>query len=180
MRETKKLPAVLLALVLFFTLSVPALAAAAIDPSRAVSLTISCRQDRTPISGAPFALYRVADVDAYAEFTLAGDFRTYPVRLDGLDSAAWRALAETLAADCLARCRADAGGLHRLDYAGSGDLPRDEHAEAAAGDSACDASGQSARTEDAPADRRALVAGSHPCRRGPPADCGRRGKKRKT
>ena len=29
MRETKKLPAVLLALVLFFTLSVPALAAAA-------------------------------------------------------------------------------------------------------------------------------------------------------
>ena len=29
---------------------------------------------------------------------MAGDFRTYPVRLDGLDSAAWRALAETLAA----------------------------------------------------------------------------------
>ena len=179
MRETKKLPSVLLALVLFFTLSVPALAAAVIDPSCAVSLTISCRQDGTPISGAPFALYRVADIDAYAEFTLAGDFRTYPVRLDGLDSAARRALAETLAADCLARCRADAGGLHRLDYAGSGDLPRDEHAEAAAGDSACDASGQSARTEDAPADRRALVAGSHPCRRGPPADCGRRGKKTK-
>ena len=98
MRETKKLPAVLLALVLFFTLSVPALAAAAIDPSRAVSLTISCRQDGMPISGAPFALYRVADIDAYAEFTLAGNFRTYPVRLDGLDSAAWRALAETLAA----------------------------------------------------------------------------------
>ena len=98
MRRRKKLLAVLLAAVLFLTLSVPSLAAAAIDTSRAVSLTISYRQDGTPIAGALFALYRVADVDAYAEFTPAGDFKTYPVRYDGLDSAAWRALAETLAA----------------------------------------------------------------------------------
>lgn len=98
MRRIKKLSAVLLVIVLFLTLSIPALAAAAIDTSRDVSLTISYRQDGTPISGATFALYRVADVDAYAEFTLAGDFIAYPVRLDGLDSAAWRALAETLAA----------------------------------------------------------------------------------
>ena len=98
MRTLKKLAAVLFVLALFLTLPVPARAAAAIDPTCPVSLTISCRQDRQPVSGAPFALYRVADVNEYAEFTLSGDFRGYPVRLDGLDSAAWRALAQTLAA----------------------------------------------------------------------------------
>ena len=98
MRKIKKLSTAFFVLVLFLTLSAPAMAAAAIDTTHPVSLTISYQQDRKPIPGVPFALYRVADVNAYAEFTLSGDFKNYPVRLDGLDSAAWRALAETLAA----------------------------------------------------------------------------------
>lgn len=98
MRKLKKLSAVLFALILILTLPVPSLAAAAIDTAHPVSLTIRYQQDGTPVSGALFALYRVADIDAYAELTLTGDFTQYPVRLDGLDSAAWRALAETLAA----------------------------------------------------------------------------------
>ena len=98
MRKIKKLSAALFALILVLILSVPALAAGAIDPARPVSLTISYQQGGTPVSGAPFALYHVADVDAYAAFTLTGDFKAYPVSLEGLDSAAWRALAETLAA----------------------------------------------------------------------------------
>lgn len=98
MRKIKKLSTAFFVLVLFLTLSAPAMAAAAIDTTHHVSLTISYQQDGKPIPGVPFALYRVADVNAYAEFTLSGDFKNYPVRLDGLDSAAWRALAETLAA----------------------------------------------------------------------------------
>ena len=98
MRNIKKLSTAFFVLVLFLTLSAPAMAAAAIDTTHPVSLTISYQQDGKPIPGVPFALYRVADVNAYAEFTLSGDFKNYPVRLDGLDSAAWRALAETLAA----------------------------------------------------------------------------------
>ena len=98
MRKIKKLSTAFFVLVLFLTLSAPAMAAAAIDTTHPVSLTISYQQDGKPIPGVPFALYRVADVNAYAEFTLSGDFKNYPVRLDGLDSAAWRALAETLAA----------------------------------------------------------------------------------
>ena len=42
-------------------------------------------------------LYRVADVSESGEFTLAGDFVDYPISLENLDNAGWRALAQTLA-----------------------------------------------------------------------------------
>lgn len=96
MRNTRKLITVLLVLTLLLALSAQALAAVAIDPAHPVSLTISYLQNGNPISGAPFSLYRVADVNAYTEFTLTGDFAGYPVKVDGLDSADWKALAETL------------------------------------------------------------------------------------
>ena len=96
MRNIRKLTTVLLVLVLLLALSAQALAAVAIDPTRPVSLTISYLQNGSPISGAPFSLYRAADVNAYTEFTLTGDFAGYPVKVDGLDSADWKALAETL------------------------------------------------------------------------------------
>lgn len=96
MRNIRKLTTVLLVFVLLLALSAQALAAVAIDPSRPVSLTISYLQNENPISGAPFSLYRVADVNAYTEFTLTGDFTDYPVRVDGLDSTEWKALAQTL------------------------------------------------------------------------------------
>lgn len=76
--EDKKLSTAFFVLVLFLTLSAPAMAAAAIDTTHPVSLTISYQQDGKPIPGVPFALYRVADVNAYAEFTLSGDFKTIP------------------------------------------------------------------------------------------------------
>lgn len=40
----------------------------------------------------------MADVSAYGEFTLTGDFKDDPVRLDNRNSDGWRALAETLRA----------------------------------------------------------------------------------
>lgn len=93
----KRLLALLLSLVAAFSLlSAPAQAAVHIDTGRACRLNIQYTHASSPISGARFDLYRVADVDAYGAFTLSGDFSAYPVLVNGLDSAAWRALAETL------------------------------------------------------------------------------------
>ncbi len=86
-----------------------AFAAGAIDPDRGVSLTIEYKDDGAAVADVPFDLYYVADVDAYARFTLAGDFQKYPVKVNDLDSAAWKALAETLVA------YADRDGLEPLD-----------------------------------------------------------------
>ena len=70
---------------------VRAAAAGAIDTSRDVRLTIEYRHDRKPVASVPFELYYVASVDAYASFTLAGDFAAYPVTLENLPAAEWTA-----------------------------------------------------------------------------------------
>ena len=77
--------------------SVPAFAAGAVDVTKDVSLTIRYRDGGAPVEGVRLQLYYVATIDAYAAFSLTGDFKDYPVRVNDLDSDAWRALAETLA-----------------------------------------------------------------------------------
>ena len=72
-------------------------AAGAIDVDKDVHLKIQYIHDKSPVSDVPFDLYYVASVDAYGEFTLAGDFQKYPVVVNGLSTDAWRTLAETLA-----------------------------------------------------------------------------------
>lgn len=74
----------------------PALAYEAIDTDRETALTVYFGKDGVHFSGAEFQLYRVADVSPSAQFTLTGDFARYPVSLEKLDSAGWRALAQTL------------------------------------------------------------------------------------
>ena len=76
---------------------VQAFAAGAINPNKDVTLTIEYKHNKVPVSNVPFDLYYVASVDAYAEFTLTGDFQNYPVTVNGLTTDAWKALAETLA-----------------------------------------------------------------------------------
>ena len=88
----------LLAAFLLAALLPQALAAGLIETDRPVTLTVRFFHDKAPVSGAPFSLYRVADVSAYGEFTLTGDFKDDPVRLDDRSSDGWRALAETLRA----------------------------------------------------------------------------------
>ena len=88
----------LLAVILLAALLPQALAAGLIETDRPVTLTVRFFHDKAPVSGAPFSLYRVADVSAYGEFTLTGDFKDDPVRLDNRNSDGWRALAETLRA----------------------------------------------------------------------------------
>ena len=57
-----------------------------IDTGRSLSLTLNY-----PCSGVEFRIYRVAEVSAYGEYTLTGDFRNDPVTLDQPDQAGWRA-----------------------------------------------------------------------------------------
>ena len=76
---------------------VQAFAAGAINPNKDVTFTIEYKHNKVPVSNVPFDLYYVASVDAYAEFTLTGDFQNYPVTVNGLTTDAWKALAETLA-----------------------------------------------------------------------------------
>ena len=85
-------------MILLAALLPQALAAGLIETDRPVTLTVRFFHDKAPVSGAPFSLYRVADVSAYGEFTLTGDFKDDPVRLDDRSSDGWRALAETLRA----------------------------------------------------------------------------------
>ena len=97
MKIRKQLLSLLLCMICFFMLlPVQVFAAGAIDTSRDVSLTIRYVYDKTPISGVQFDLYRVADVDAYAQFTLTGDFKNYPVQVSDMTAEAWKTLAETL------------------------------------------------------------------------------------
>lgn len=67
-----------------------------IDQNRAVSLQVSCKHEELAIEGVQFELYYVADVLGYGKYRLAGDFTSYPVRLDDLDASDWRALTRTL------------------------------------------------------------------------------------
>lgn len=72
------------------------LAAEAIDPERNVTITLNYVYDGKAISGAEFGIYYIASVSPYGEFTLAGEFKDYPVTLDGLDAEGWNTLAQTL------------------------------------------------------------------------------------
>lgn len=88
--------AALLAAVLLPGLAVPVSAYSSIDTGRETSLTVYFGGDGTGFYGVQFDLYRVADISEWGRFTLAGDFAGYPVSLEDLDSAGWRALAQTL------------------------------------------------------------------------------------
>ncbi len=77
-------------------LPAPAMAAETIDVDRNVSLTIAYQGNGETISGGVFDLYYVAAVSPQGEFTLAGDFAAYPVRVNELDAAGLRELAATL------------------------------------------------------------------------------------
>lgn len=92
----KKLVPALALLLLLSCFGTMAFAYEAIDADRQASLTVSFAQEDNSFAGAKFRIYRVASVSASTEFTLTGDFANYPVKVNGLDSSGWRALAQTL------------------------------------------------------------------------------------
>ena len=97
MMKCKRLWALLLCLCLTVCLCVaPARAAGFVEPERDVSLTLHFAPGDSGAQGVTFRIYKVADVSRYAEFTLTADFVGYSVSLEKLDSAGWKALAQTL------------------------------------------------------------------------------------
>ena len=95
--KTKSIVSVLLSFICILGLfPAQAFAAGAIDTDEDAHLSIEYKDEDEAVSGVSFELYYVASVDAYGEFSLTGDFTNYPVRVNDLDSAAWKALAETL------------------------------------------------------------------------------------
>jgi hypothetical protein len=72
-------------------------ATAAIDVDKSCSMTLDCSYDGSALSGMMFKIYRVADVSETAFFTLSGDFSSYKVNINNLDSSGWNTAANTLA-----------------------------------------------------------------------------------
>lgn len=120
MKICKKLAVLLLcllAVVSCFPLS--AQAAGSIDLTHACVLSLSYQDNGTPLSGAPFTLYRVADVDANGNLTATGAFARFPVDIRGKNDAAWNTLATTLESYVL---RDQVPALDRQTTDGAGNL----------------------------------------------------------
>ncbi|MDO4296417.1 MAG: Cna B-type domain-containing protein [bacterium] len=98
MKQILKRGAILFGILLYlFCFAVPALAYSEMDTTQETSLTLHYGNASRKIANATFSIYRVADVAArLSNYTLSGDFSQYPVQLNALDSAGWKAAAETL------------------------------------------------------------------------------------
>lgn len=93
-RKTKRMLALLAAVLCL--LSMTAEAAGSIDLTRGTSLTLTYRAGRTPISGAWFGIYRVADADETGELHRTDTFEPFDIDIRGKNDEAWRALALTM------------------------------------------------------------------------------------
>lgn len=92
----KKICTALLLLIFVMLFPFNAHSQALIDLNADVSFTITYKHEGAPVRNIPFGLYYAAESDQYGELKLTGDFSNYPVRVNGLDSSEWRALAQTL------------------------------------------------------------------------------------
>lgn len=92
-RMTAALAGVLMLLML---LPVQVLAEGDIDLNQDVSLTLSCHDGETPLTGAESDIYLAATVDEYGELTPTEDFKQFDVNIRGENDDAWRELASTM------------------------------------------------------------------------------------
>lgn len=73
---------------------------ASVEPARTVKLGIDYQVEGTPVAGASFSLYRVAEVLSDGSFSATHAFAGYPVSFNDLDSSDLHALACTLSGYC--------------------------------------------------------------------------------
>lgn len=81
---------------IMFSTVVSAFAIVKIDIGRSVSLKIEYLSEGTPVSGAEFSLYKIADINESAEIIPCDEFLSYPVDIAGQNEKEWNALAKTL------------------------------------------------------------------------------------
>lgn len=62
------------------------------------TLSLALSGDQGNMSGVVFQLYQIGRMSEQGELVLTGDFQSYPVTVDHLDSSGWDSLAQTLAA----------------------------------------------------------------------------------
>lgn len=98
----RKRTLVLLAAVLCLLTSV-AQAAGSIDLTRKPTLTLTCRDGKTALSGAKFSIYRVADADETGELTVRSEFDEFDLDIRGKNDRRWREMAQTLESYVLRR-----------------------------------------------------------------------------
>ncbi|MCQ2512136.1 MAG: Cna B-type domain-containing protein [Lachnospiraceae bacterium] len=93
----KMISTLLLCLVLLlFVFPITVFSAEPIEPERDVDITVSFKDDITPITDARFSIYRVANVSESAHISLTEQFASYPIETEGLDQKGWQELAMTL------------------------------------------------------------------------------------
>ena len=92
-----RITSLILALLLLAAACVSVFAVGPIDTSAGVTLKIAYKDGETPIGGAEFALYKVAEVSPNFAFSVRPQFSSYSIVMDGLDADGWNALAKTLA-----------------------------------------------------------------------------------
>lgn len=90
------LAAFLTAMLCLSYLNMPVLAYARVDVQRECSLTVHFAEGSRNFSDGTFRIYKVAQLSEAASPTLCAPFDEYPISLEELDSAGWRALAQTL------------------------------------------------------------------------------------
>ncbi len=108
-------------------LSTIAYAAELPDLTAKCSLTIEFSYDDAPVAGAEFKLYRVGDISKKYELSLSGEYKKYPVKVDGLDDVQFQKAADTLAGYVglnghkpMATVTTDAAGHAKLDKLDAG------------------------------------------------------------
>lgn len=113
----RKLHRALLCLLLCLLTAVPLriFAAAPISFTGELTLTLVYRDGKTPLRGADFRLYRVADADAHGALTVTEEFDRFGVDIAGASGDDWYALAQTLESYAL---------RYRLEPADSGSTDR--------------------------------------------------------
>lgn len=82
--------------VIFFLIPVQCFAANSVDVNRNSTITVYFRDEKTPIVGAKFNLYLVAECDKNGRLTVTQDFKNYRVDFNTDDKEALQALAQTL------------------------------------------------------------------------------------
>ncbi len=93
----KQLTVILISLLLCMTCTAGTVFAyGSINIWQKTSVSVYFTENGKGISPVNFRIYRVADMDKNGEFTLTGDFRSYPVSLKDMNSSKWRALSQTL------------------------------------------------------------------------------------
>lgn len=96
-RDAKKRIGLLISVfVMVFAFRMLTLAKEPIDPEQEVTLTLFYKDQSVSIVGAEFQLYQAGDISESGTLELSGEFASYPVSLENLDSTGWKNLAETL------------------------------------------------------------------------------------